>query len=414
MTSKKYVPFIIGVLLLTALLLIPFSKHTNPTNHRQPDDNTTIQPAQGELIIDQLSEIHVNVSLPAAEFELLTERNRHFMMKYPHIDVQLTNEPSTDKAYAEWTLQSRQGEAADVMLLDNDWVKPFAVSGFLQAVDSIMTGDVLSDQMIGLLELLKWNGYIWGVPKDVNPYVVAWSSNLLEQSGFQTAPAEWTAYQAVANQAIASNPQVTIVQLSEDNLKQQLVWLATFQTEQTSLINLKAYNNLQMDQLQWLRTMEQHVGRQKLEDVQAIAESILENRLLAAVIPWAVYENLSESIRSELIVDRNRTFYPWLNGRSYVISSGTEAEEEAMLWIQEVTDIYEQQKNYDLFNLLPVRASLYALNRDIQIVQARMPPAWWERLLNVKQPPEQLPLPDPLWPEKWKLKKEETALIYSD
>lgn len=411
MTPGKYVPFILGALLLTALLLIQLSRNTNPASIGKPDGKSNVQPAPGELVIERLSDIDVNVSLPDAQFRQLLEVNRNFMMEYPHIQVKLTNEEAKDKAYDLWALQSQQGEAADVMLLDNAWVRPFAVRGFLKSADSVMSGDTLSDQMTGLLDPLKWNGYLWGVPRDVNPYIVVWSAALLTQAGLKEPPSDWAAYQGAAAKLIELNPETSIVNWSDGDLLQQLMWMAIFQDGQSNLLNVQPFNEKQTAQLGWLKSMEKNISRIEADAIVEISEAFQGNKLLAAVVPWNDYEKLNEALRNKLIVDRDQIIYPWLNGRSYVISSSSNAEEEAMLWIQEMTDLNNQQMTYDRSGQLPARASLYAFNSSLQVNQAHMPPAWWQKVLNAKQSDDKLPLPDPLWPEKWQQREQKWEMF---
>ncbi|WP_169083329.1 ABC transporter substrate-binding protein [Paenibacillus sp. PL91] len=405
MTPRKYVPFLIGTLLLAALLLIPYSRNTDQASVGKPDKKSNEQPAPGEFIVDQLTDIFVNVSLPNSQFLQLQDLNRNFMMKYPHIQVKLTNEPSKDKAYGLWVLQSQQGESADILLLDNGWVRPFAVRGFLKPADSVMTGDTLSDQMTGLLDPLKWNGYLWGVPRDVNPYVVVWSGTLLAEAGLKGLPTDWASYQAAAAKIIELHPQASIVNWSAGDLQQQLVWMAAFDAGQSNLLNMQPLNEKQTAQLEWFQKMEQHISRIDSHAIDQLNASFQTDNLLAAIIPWNDYESLNEQLRNELIVDRDHIYSPWLNGHSYAISSSSDAEEEAMLWIREITDVNNQQMTYDRSGQLPARASLYSFNSSLQKDQIQIPPAWWKKVLIVKREENELPQPDPMWPEKWQYRE---------
>lgn len=411
MTPGKYAPFILGALLLAALLLIQLSRNTNPASTGKPDGTSTVQPAPEELVLVRPSHINVNASLPDAQFRQLLEANKDFMMKYPHIQVKLTNEASKNKAYDLWTQQSQQGEAADVMLLDNAWVRPFAVRGFLKSADNVMLGDMLSDQMTGLLDPLKWNGYLWGVPRDVNPYIVVWSEALLMQAGLKEPPSDWAVYQDTAAKLIELNSKTSIVNWSDGDLLQQLLWLAIFQDDQSNLLNVQPLNEMQTAQLRWLKSMEKNISRIEADAIVEISEAFQGNKLLAAVIPWNDYEKLNEALRNKLIVDRDQIIYPWLNGRSYVISSSSNAEEEAMLWIQVMTDLNNQQMIYDRSGQLPARASFYASNSPLHVNQVNMPPAWWQKVLNAKLSDDNLPIPDPQWPVKWQQREQKWEMF---
>lgn len=412
-TPRKYVPLLVGMLLLAALLLIPFSRNTNTENIGKPDGKLNVQPALGKLVIDQPSDIHVNVSLPSSQYEILQKLNREFMIKYPHIQVKLSNESATSQPYEKWELQSQRGEASDIMLLNNGWVKPFAVRGFLKPMDSIMTGDILSDQMAGLLDSLKWNSYLWGVPRDVNPYVVVWSEALLEEAGLKDAPSDWASFQEAAVKIIELHPEVSIINWSAGNLEQQLVWLDTFHKGVMQIRKLIPLDDDQISQLDWMHLMMPYISSIAVDAISQLNEAFQGNNLFAAIIPWTEYERLNENLQSKLVVDRDQIVYPWLNGHSFVISSNSDAEEEAMLWIQEMTDVSNQQLMYAETRALPTRASLYSYNSSLSRDQDNIPPSWWEKVLNSKRADTELPSPDPQWPKKWSY-REKMWKFYSD
>lgn len=399
MTPRKYVLILFGALLLAALLLVPFSRNTNTVIIGKPDGKTNIQPVPGKFVVDELTDISVSVSLSNSEYRQLQERNRNFMMKYPHIQVKLTNEGNKEKAYELWALQSQRREAADIMLLDNGWVRSFAVQGFLKAADSMMTGDTLTEQMTGLLNPLKWNGYLWAVPKDLNPYIIVWNNVLLTEAGLKVPPSNWASYQDLALKLIELHPEASIVNWSAGDLQQQLVWLAAFETESFHMLKVYPLNEQQKQQLEWFQQMEQHVSRMNVDATEQLNNAFQNNNLLAAIIPWNKYEALHENIRNKLFIDREKMSYAWLNGRSYTISSSSD-QEEATLWIQEMTDINNQQMTYDLLGYLPVKASLYSFNSSLLSKQIQIPPAWWKNVLNTKQTEETI-ISDPFWPQKW-------------
>ncbi|MBD2870145.1 ABC transporter substrate-binding protein [Paenibacillus arenilitoris] len=401
MSPRKYAPLLIGVILLSALLLLQLSRNADPASTGSPDGKSADQPATGEAVIEERTEIRVNVSLPADQYRELKELSDNFMLKYPYIQVTLANEPDANKAYGAWTEDSRRGEAADVMLMDNGWVRAFAVRGYLQSADNAMTGDTLTDQMAGLLDPLKWNGYLWGVPMDVDPYVVVWNRLLLDEAGLKTPPADWPAYQTAAAKVIERHADASILNWSAGDLRQQLVWLAALQADPSDLINLQEPSDALVSQLRWLDTMNARISRIGTDSIAEISEALAGRKLLTAVLPWTAFEKLSASVRDGLIFDRERILFPWLNGRSYVVSSYCKAEEESMLWVSEMTEIYNQQRNYDLFGQLPARASLYAANDDERSGQSRIPPAWWKSALNANQPAGHIPAADPQWPENW-------------
>lgn len=360
-----------------------------------------IQPAIGELMTEQATNIFVNVSLPEEQFIQLKEQNQQFMDRHSNINVFLTNEEPKDDAYLMWTEQIEQGYSADIMLIDNGWIKPFAVRGYLKPVDNIMIGDALSDQLARLLDPLKWNGYLWGVPRDVNPYAVMWNTDLLNEAGLDEPPADWASFQEISEALTGQDVNRKIVNFSSGDLQQLIVWEERFQAKNPGIINLRSLSQEQVERLAWLQTMSEYTSNIQLEQLYIINEMVAENRLLAFIAPWDSLEKLTSGVRSKLAVDRKSVIYPWLNGRSYVVSSRSKADKEALLWVQEITETTNQPHSYDWHKLLPTKASIYdSYSSDFQ-APAFVTSEWWLKALNTKLPEEQLVQPDPQWPARW-------------
>ncbi|HTG70790.1 MAG TPA: hypothetical protein VL921_16145, partial [Candidatus Udaeobacter sp.] len=68
---------------------------------------------------------------------ILTLHSKPQVLQWPHLRGGHFFVPFKDRAYVPWALQSRQGEASVIMLLDNGWVRPFALRGFLMPSDGI-------------------------------------------------------------------------------------------------------------------------------------------------------------------------------------------------------------------------------------------------------------------------------------
>lgn len=396
-------PLVIGAILIIALLDIPLSPGVDPTSTGKPDGKSVDQPPGGEQTIDTSIELIVNVSVNAEQFMTLSQLNRTFMMKYPHIKVKLLNQANESEAYSSWLEQSRQGTPADVMLLPSPWIRPFAMQGYLKPVDSLLTGDALSDQMSGLLEPLKWNGYVWGVPKDYNPYLVFWNSQLLAEAGLSVPPSTWQSFEETALKLNELKPEAKLVNLVPGNLQQLLVWLHTFDPKgrANSEFLLKSDASL-VGQLNWLQLAESRISKIGAQGSSyLIGDAVNKNELLAAILPWSDYLELTESVQSRLKIDRDAIVSPWLNARSFAVSSRTEAEDEALLWIEEMTDSYAQQQFYEDSGVLPSRSSLFGLSNTYQSEQAIVPPSWWVGIMNDLTNAESSAAIDTNWPDQW-------------
>lgn len=407
MSPRKYAPLFIGALLLTTLLLLYFSRSMNWNWNQTHISNGVkpIEPAGGQRVTELSTDLYVTVSVSSTIYSRLLERNEIFMNEHPHIRVHLTNETDHADRYALITDQYSQGFASDVLLIDNSWVVPFAVKGYLKPIDRLMTGDVLSDQLTGLLEPLKWNGYLWAAPHHINPYVVAWNKEMLEEAGLSEPPQGWSSFQALWERLVSSAASETseryAVNFRSGDLLQLLIWLNRFEERQGELIKLRLLSSKQQEQLLWLQSNSGVSMTGPMEKRDQMSGLIEDNKLLMVTLPWEEMQSLGKAAMDKLIVEKEAIHYSWLNGSSFVISSGSKVENEAMLWIQEVTNAVSGSKYAHSGNQLPVRASLYAGQAGMLASLGGIPHSWWLKSLNSKLPEGEILAPDPLWPMRW-------------
>lgn len=407
MSPRKYAPLLIGALLLTALLLLFFSRSMNWNWNRvsHSDGITPVEPAGGQRIAQLTTDLYVNVSLPSADYTRLVERTERFMLEHPHIRVEISNEQDSANRHAKLLEMSSQGMAPDVMLLDNGGIIPLAVKGLLKPVDSLMTGDVLTDQLPRLMEPLKWNGYLWGVPYRINPYVVAWNKELLSEAALSKPPDNWESFQFLAEKiaAAATNTETGqeryLINFSEQEFEQFLVWSSRMDGGKERLINLYDLSEPLRNKLAWIQAMGKFSSVPSNQKYR-LNELIAEQRLLMLIMPWEELNALSQAARSKLIVEQKDIQYPWLNGASFAISAGSRSESEAMLWIQEMISPYNSLKDFEEGGKLPVRPSLYDQMRLIT-KSGDTPPYWWLEALSSKVMETDNATPDPNWPNRW-------------
>lgn len=413
MSPRKYAPLLLSALLLTGLLLVYISESMDWDWNRTSlaDGTGPVMPASGERTVPQESELHISVSLSSEDFGLLEARTDAFMNRYPHIRVHLANEIPSSNRYEAAVERSVQGSAPDVMLVDNGWVIPLAVQGFLKPIDSLMSGDVLSDQLPGLLEPLKWNGYLWGVPKEIDPYLIIWNKALLKQHGLTKPPGDWSALLVLGDQIAAStesdsggdsNKRVVLTSFSPGDLMQLLLWMARFDAKNGSMLQLHSISELRQSMLTELEARSGIVAAIPYSQTQELNRIIAEDRILMMMLPWNDYNKLSESAQDKLVVEQEAIPDPWLSGSSFVVGASTKYEEDAMLWIQEMTNVAIGLEELESERKLPVRASLYSSQNGLLTHSGDMPPNWWFRALSDNSSDKTSYGLDPDWPIRWK------------
>ncbi len=177
MTEKKSWYILFSVVILTVLILTQVMGQAifDPSAYQPPKEKTALseQPGLRQPVLKK-TELRVVVSMKASEFTMLQQINQAFEKKNPEIKVILDNIADT-AAYSDLKAAASSG-SADVFLLDNSWVGEFSANGFLSnKTDEWFTNDVQANQFSPILKQLKWNKYIWGIPLDVDSYVLAWN-----------------------------------------------------------------------------------------------------------------------------------------------------------------------------------------------------------------------------------------------
>ena len=352
MQVRKFAPLAIGALLIIALLLIPSSRSIKWSRNVDEMHHLPSLPIQGQIATEQQVDLFVNVSLMTEEFEQLRLMNEQFMKYTKGINVYLSNDNNKGHVYEQWSEQHALGHTTDIMLLDNSWVRQFAIKGYLKPVDSIVAGDMLADQLQAVLDALRWNGYLWGVPRMLNPNILLWNQSLLHEIGLSEPPKDWKEWLEAASsvQTITDQPFLAV---ELDDFTQLLPLLGKYEADEDNVLHLKMWSNRQYEQLSDLRQFEAQNLLLQTEEHKEVEQAFLKGQLLAAVLSWNDYKSFNSSVKEQLVVDEKSIVYPWLNGQSFVISSTTKHDKEAMKWIQAMTDLSHQQQLHKKFYFLP-------------------------------------------------------------
>jgi len=121
----------------------------------------------------EIVSLRVVVSLPDEAYRVLQALNRNFLRENTDMTVRLSNlDPSSFDEYL--TRAFRLGEASDIILLDNVHIKHHAGHARLQPTDDYFTRVTETEYLPIITEPLKWNGYLWGIPFQIEPYILAY------------------------------------------------------------------------------------------------------------------------------------------------------------------------------------------------------------------------------------------------
>ncbi|HZG88285.1 hypothetical protein [Paenibacillus sp.] len=112
------------------------------------------------------------VSMDARSFEALRRATDRYAAARPNVAVALRNvEPGEMNAMYEAGVET--GSAPDVLLLPTERVRLEAAAGRLQALDDYVAAERQSQWFETVRGAVRWNGYLWAVPFDWDPYVFA-------------------------------------------------------------------------------------------------------------------------------------------------------------------------------------------------------------------------------------------------
>lgn len=182
MSIRRITVLAASAALLFAVLGTIRGSHTPPIQTSVDGPTSMIDP-YSITSAESRVELRVEVSLPAESFRVLQALNRSFMERHKDIVVRLRNlEP--DSIYEVLGRAFRLGDTSDIMLLHNEKVMQYAVMAHLYPADDFFTSDTETEYLPAMTEQLRWNGYIWGVPFQIQPYIIAYHEQAwLESTG---------------------------------------------------------------------------------------------------------------------------------------------------------------------------------------------------------------------------------------
>ncbi|MFD2116239.1 extracellular solute-binding protein [Paenibacillus yanchengensis] len=409
MSYRKLFPFVIGGLFVLALSFIPSSNQRGPGDELAKHFNQPMLDLEGERQDEGKAELSVNVSLPQLEFNLLLQMNEAFMVANPRIKVNVVNELPVEKAYQAWEASSALGSGADVMLLDNSLVRLFAIRGYLKPTDGLLAGDVLTNQLPSVIDALKWNGYLWGVPHMINPYIWFWNDHATESLLSLSKIENWDEWELLTNNVQHDSDLETAVldqtkdeqwllAINPTDVKQLIVFMYQFQANSDrNLLHVDEWQETELQQLQWLQQQIELDQVMLTTDQHTVSQLLEDGKLLAAILPWSDYFTIAKQSTVRLVPDSRSIVFPWMNGTSYVIAAKTKYEKEAIQWIEQMTALSNQQAMMEQFHYLPTTLNGYNSGDD---PAHNVPSAVKQRLLE--KPAELFSMrADPLWRVKW-------------
>ncbi|MCV4229778.1 extracellular solute-binding protein [Virgibacillus sp. LDC1] len=174
MKRKKYW-FLFAILLLSLSSLSPSFDFTHHTRREPPGDEPNPPLQRPEVPETDLGPIKVGVQLNPDELRQLKALNERFMEE-TGAEIEITPLEISETHKESFLLEMSLGEGPDIVLTDSHFIKALAMNGCLLPVDSSQGTMPGEDILNGLLPPLQWNGYQWGMPFDIDPYIMTWKT----------------------------------------------------------------------------------------------------------------------------------------------------------------------------------------------------------------------------------------------
>lgn len=183
--KRKNYWLLFAILLLALTSLSPSMEmniYNDPHPLRKPQSQLTNPTSGEEGTIDSL---RIRVSLTNEEYNELELLSSRYTLE-SGVKVILSNVASED---ADEILKQDLtiGDSPDIVMADGRSILDWATRGYLLPVD-VYQSIPGSAPLTQLIPWMQWNGYNWGVPLDIDPYVLVYSPPRLAELGFSSLP----------------------------------------------------------------------------------------------------------------------------------------------------------------------------------------------------------------------------------
>ncbi|USB34484.1 extracellular solute-binding protein [Paenibacillus sp. YPG26] len=348
-----------AVLLLALISLSPGEDSALTRSDRQ--EGASYAPQPKPRTEKEAGRIKVAASMAPDEFNRLNQINQAFMKEH-RVQVELVNIPEKD-AYHSFKSSMEMGEAPDVLLLDNAWIREFASSGFLLPVEAYNSGQAGADSLSTSLSQTTWNGYVWGVPKDYDPYVVVYHPARLQELGYTQLPkssGEWSALIGSFNKN-KHIPYLAALDPSDAYAAISLLWRMGADQDNGKNHDFRLTSDMRAA---FLRIQEMkskfYVSAGDEAGEERIWKRLERGEILFYVTKASAFgEKLRPGLKMEQPSQERGVPMLWLEGRSFCLSAQSRNAKTANAWISEITSSRQQAAAYREGGKLPTLKTLY-------------------------------------------------------
>ena len=195
MRSKRLAVFL-GLVMVLALMLSACAPPATPVSQAPAAEQPAAEQPAAEQPAAQAEPVTVTWAFwgspeEAASHQIVADA---FMQEHPEIKIEVWNQPWEDyftKIQALWA----SGDAKTIPDVAFLWPTPkYASEGVLENLDSYIeaSGYDLNDYWPGLLESAKYDGSVYGFPRDIEANVLYYNKDLFDAAGVSYPDDTWT------------------------------------------------------------------------------------------------------------------------------------------------------------------------------------------------------------------------------
>ncbi|NQX44529.1 extracellular solute-binding protein [Paenibacillus tritici] len=360
MLKRKNYWLLFAVLLLALTSLSPSMElDTDNGNYppRQPPDQSE-RPPSGEA--GEIQSLNIRVSLSREEFSVLERISKNYTLS-SGVNVMLKNVDSEDGA-AQVREELTVGASPDIVMLDGHSIYDLATRGYLLPVD-IYQSVPGSTPLTMLIPQMQWNGYNWGVPLDIDPYVLVYSPERLAKLGLAQAPTnleQWNELLARLKGEAEKNRYLLAM-----DTRNPYGYAAVLQSMGSGLLSAG------LAQAQWTEGARSYFYLTSRYN-QKIWEMLQDGQLAVAAVPlseWKKHGNTALAVQVPQEQEGAHR-YEVINSRFFALPAQSGSPEAAVKWLAYVTSSTAQLEWLKNTDRLPALDELY---RSDQLKLERLP-----------------------------------------
>lgn len=200
---KRFVVFAVAI-----TLVVSVSACSSKTPDSKQNDNATKE--ENSTKTDKSVTVQMAVSGSAQEIAIREATADKYMEQNSNTKIEWVD-LGNERFQKLLTLIS-SGEAPDILYI-NEFVFSFAEKGVLEPLDDYIKNDKdfdLSKFYEGLIEPLKWEGKLYGLPQEVSPFVIYYNKDMFDEAGVPYPTDEWTKEEFLEMAKKLTNPEKKI------------------------------------------------------------------------------------------------------------------------------------------------------------------------------------------------------------